>query len=305
VSTPEAHPRSAGGVLAPVTTPFDPSGDVDLAAFGRNIARLLETGLNGILVAGSTGEAPLLDPDEQRRLVAAARAVIPVERWLLAGTGAESTRQTIALSKTAAAEGADAVLVRPPGYFAAAHSPASLADHYRAVADASPVPVLVYNIPKYTHLNLAPGLLQQLTAHKNVIGAKDSSGDIKNLAAYREAAPRWAMYVGSGSFLYPALELGCDGGIVGVACYAAGLAVELYTAFRSGDRAHAGSLQQRLQPLDKEIVGKLGPAGIKAAMDAVGLEGGPVRPPLAPLTPADRERIETLLAGERLQVAAR
>lgn len=300
--------RSAGGVLAPVTTPFDSrTGDVDLEAFRRNIGRLLDAGLNGILVAGSTGEAPLLDSEEQRRLVAAARTAIPRERWLLAGTGAESTRETIALSQAAAREGADAVLVRPPGYFAAMHSPASLADHFRAVADASPIPLLVYNIPKYTHLQLAPGLLQQLTSHTNVIGAKDSSGDLKNLAAYRAAAPQWTLYVGSGSFLFPALELGCDGGILGVACYAAAMCVELLNAFRAGDRAHAGALQQRLQPLDKEIVGKLGPAGIKAAMDAVGLEGGPVRPPLAPLADTDRERIASLLASERLAapVAAR
>ena len=293
--------RTGGGILAPVTTPFDPkSGNVDLDAFRRNLMRLLEAGLSGILVAGSTGEAPLLDFEEQRRLVESARSVIPADRWLLAGTGAESTRQTIALSRAAAADGADAVLVRPPGYFAAAHSPASLADHFRAVADASPIPVLVYNIPKYTHLQLAPALLQGLVGHPNIIGAKDSSGDMTNLAAYRHAAPEWTIYVGSGSFIYPALEMGCDGGIVGVACYAAGLAVEVFTTFRSGERTLAASLQQRLQPLDKEIVGKLGPAGIKAAMDAVGLEGGPVRPPLAPVTAADRERITALLAGERL-----
>jgi len=298
--------RSTGGVLAPVTTPFAPaSGDLDLGAFRRNIARLIEAGLSGVLVAGSTGEAPLLDEAEERRLVATARGVVPGDRWLLAGTGAESTRQTIARSRSAAAEGADAVLVRPPSYFAAAHTPASLADHYAAVADASPVPVLVYNIPKYTHLPLPPSLLHQLSGHPNVIGAKDSSGDLQNLAAYREAAPRWAMFVGSGSLLLPALELGCVGGIVAVACYAAALAVEVFTAFRVGDREQARSLQQRLQPLDKEIVGKLGPAGIKAAMDLVGLEGGPVRPPLAPLAPADRERMATLLAGERLAVAAR
>jgi len=225
------------------------------------------------------------------------RDVLPDKSWLLVGTGAESTRQAVMLTRAAAAEGADAVLVRPPGYFATGVSPASLGDYFRAVADASPVPVLVYNIPKYTHLSIAAGLLQQLAAHANVVGVKDSSGDAKNLAAYRDAAPAWSVFVGSGSLLYAALELGCDGGILAVACFAAALCAEILSAFRAGDRERAGRLQERLVPLDREIVGKLGPGGVKAAMDAVGLYGGPVRAPLAPVVAADRERVARLVAA--------
>ena len=289
-------PRIAG-VFAPITTPFDAAGDFAPAPHARNVARLLADGLAGIVVAGSTGEAPLLDLDEQRRLVAGTVEALTDGAWLVAGTGGESTRQTIALTRAAAAEGAHAALVRPPGYFSTGVTPATLADHYRAVADASPIPLLVYNIPKYTHLALAPGLLLQLVGHPNIIGVKDSSGDVKNLAAYREAAPKWSVLVGSGSLLYAALELGCDGGIVGLACYMARRCVEIVTAFRAGDRQTAGALQEKLGPLDKEIVGKLGPAGVKAAMDAVGLTGGPVRPPLAPLSAADRERVVQLVAA--------
>jgi 4-hydroxy-2-oxoglutarate aldolase len=282
--------RRLTGVLAPITTPFDSAtGEVAPVHLRQNVTRLMGAGLDGVVVAGSTGEAALLDPDEQRRLVGWVRAVLPDQRWLVAGTGGESTRQAVALTRAAAAEGADAVLVRPPGYFAAAVSPATLADYYRAVADASPVPVLVYNIPKYTHIAIAPGLLQQLAGHGNIVGVKDSSGDAKNLAAYRDAAGGWSVFVGSGSLLYQALELGCDGGILAVACFAAALAAQVYAAFQAGDRTGAGKLQERLGPLDKEVVGKLGPAGVKAAMDAVGLYGGPVRAPLAPIAPSDRE----------------
>jgi 4-hydroxy-2-oxoglutarate aldolase len=255
-------------------------------------------GLSGIVVAGSTGEAPLLDPDEQRQLVGWAREALTDGAWLIAGTGAESTRQTIALTRAAAAHGADAVLVRPPGYFAAAHTTASLVGHFRAVADASPVPVLIYNIPKYTHLALVPELLQQLAGHERIVGVKDSSGDVKNLAAYREAVPAWTVLAGSASLLSSGLELGCQGGVVGVACFAGRLCMSLVAAFEGGDRVAAGAMQERLAPLDKEIVGKLGPAGVKAAMDAVGLYGGPVRPPLAPVTPADRERVTALVRGD-------
>ena len=288
--------RQLAGVFAPIPTPFDSAtGDIAPVHLRHNVVRLLDAGLDGIVVGGSTGEAALLDVEEQRRVVAWVRDALPDRSWLLVGTGAESTRQAVALTRAAAAEGADAVLVRPPSYFAALISAASLADHYRAIADASSVPVLVYNIPKYTHLPMAAGLLQQLANHPNIVGVKDSSGDAKNLAAYRDATAEWSVFVGSGSLLYAALELGCDGGILGVACFAAALCAELVAAFQAGDRARAGQLQERLGPLDKEVVGRLGPAGVKAAMDAVGLYGGPVRAPLAPVAPGERERVAKLV----------
>jgi len=286
------------GVFAPITTPFDvASGDIAPQSLKDNVARYFADGLDGVVVAGSTGEAPLLDADEHRRAVGWTREATPQGKWLIAGTGAESTRQAIALTRGAAAEGADAVLVRPPSYFPAVAARA-LANYYRAVADASPVPVLLYNIPKYTHVQLPPELLQELSTHPRVVGVKDSSGDLTNLAAYREAAPDWAVFVGSGSLLLGALELECDGGIMAAACFAARLCADLLVAYRSGDRAAALALQDRIGPLDKAIVGKLGPAGVKAAMDAVGLYGGPPRPPLAPLSEDDRERVALLVRGD-------
>jgi len=284
------------GIFPPIPTPFDgATGEFAPAALQQNIRRLLDEHVHGIVVSGTTGEAPLLDADEQRRVVAAASEATVERAWLIVGTGGESTRQTIALTKAAAAEGADAVLVRAPSYFSAAMTPASLAAHFRAVADASPVPVIIYNIPKYTHLALDPALLQQLAGHERIVGVKDSSGDLKSLAAYRAAVPQWSVLAGSASLLYAGLELGCQGGVIGVACYAPRLCVQLMAEFAKGDRAAAGRIQERITPLDKEIVGKLGPAGVKAAMDAVGLYGGPPRPPLAPLSPADRERVGALV----------
>lgn len=285
------------GVFAPITTPFDTRGQVDPARHADNVARLCGAGLDGLLVAGSTGEAPLLDPEEYRVLTVATRKALPAGKTLLVGTGAEATRQAIALSRIAADAGADAVVVRAPAYFGPVSPPASLIAYFRGVADASPVPVLVYNMPKFTHVTIGPDILTQLRDHQNIVGSKDSSGDTNNLAAYRQAVPSWPILSGSASILFSALDLGCAGGIVGVACFAPAPCVALAAAFRAGDKARAAALQDQLKPLDRDIVGKLGPAGVKAAMDAVGYYGGPVRAPLADISVPDRHRVAQLVAA--------
>jgi 4-hydroxy-2-oxoglutarate aldolase len=293
-----AKDKAPAGIFPPITTPFQgPLGEIAPQRFRENVSRLLAQGVDGIVVSGSTGEAALLDPHEQIRLVELAREVMSDGGWLIAGTAGESTLQTVALSRAAAAAGADAVLVRAPSYFTTAMTPASLEVHFLSVADASPVPVLIYNIPKYTHLSLAPTLLQQLARHERIIGVKDSSGDAKNVAAYREAVPGWTVLVGGAALLLGALELGCQGGIVGVACYAPELCLRLVREFQQGNRAAASALQDRIAPLDKEIVGKYGPAGVKAAMDAVACTAVPSALRW-PLSDQDRERISVLVRGD-------
>jgi 4-hydroxy-2-oxoglutarate aldolase len=289
--------KSLAGLFIPITTPFDSnSGDLAPVALRDNARALLEAGVDGILAAGSTGEAALLSDREYAQLIGWLRDVVPDERWLLAGAGKESTRATLSACHVAAEEGADAVLVRPPTYYGPTLPPQALVDHFRHVADESPLPVLLYNIPKYTHLTLPDSLFVALSEHANIVGAKDSSGDLKLFAAYRAAAPRWACFVGSGSHYYAALELGAVGGILAVACYAAHIAVGIRRAFADGDRASAGAGQEALTPLNKEIVQRFGVPGVKAAMDAAGLVGGPVRPPLADLGEGDRTQIAALVS---------
>lgn len=297
-----------GGVLAPVPTPFDSvTGDVAPVALRHLVRDLLGRGLSGVVVAGSTGEGPLLDDGERVQLVSWLREVVPEDRWLIAGAGAggaESTRATIRQAAAAADAGADAVLVRPPASLGDQLSPAALAGHFRRVADESPVPLLLYNVPKYAHVLLHESVLRALDEHERVIGFKDSSGDLKLLARYRAAAPRLAALVGTGSLFYPALEMGAAGGILAVACFAAETAVALFAAFRSGDRQAAGALQERLTPLAREIVGGMGVPGVKAAMEAVGLPGGPVRPPLVGADARRRARVAELLVAAGLSAAA-
>ena len=292
------------GVLAPLTTPFDPTtGDVAAVALRNNARAVLEARGSGVVVAGSTGESSLLSEEEARRMVGWLREVVPSDKLLVVGAGRESTRATVAACRDGAEQGADAALVRPPSYFARLISQRALVDHFRRVADESPIPILVYNIPVYTNLAVTDSTLSSLAEHPNIVGAKDSSGDLKNFAAYRDAAPGWALFVGSGALLYAALELGAVGGVVAVADFAVEAAVEVAESFARGDRVAAGRAQERLAPLHKEIVGKLGPPGVKLAMDAMGLVGGPVRPPLVSPADAEMRRIDKLLRAAQLTPA--
>jgi 4-hydroxy-2-oxoglutarate aldolase len=289
------------GVLAPLTTPFDPAtGNVAPVALRNNTRAVLDAGADGVVVAGSTGEASLLSDDEAGEMVGWLREVVPDDKLLIVGAGRESTRATVAACRSGAEHGADAALVRAPSYFSRIVSQHALVDHFRTVADESPIPILVYNIPLYTNLPIADSTLTVLAAHPNIIGAKDSSGDLKNFAAYRDAVPDWAMFIGSGALFYAALELGAAGGVLAVADFAAETAVEVAQAFARGDGQAAGGAQERLTPLHKEIVGKFGPPGVKVAMDAVGLIGGPVRAPLESPGHGDRDRIEKLLRTAQL-----
>jgi 4-hydroxy-2-oxoglutarate aldolase len=285
------------GVLAPVVTTFDSeTGDVAPVAFRANVRAHLAEGLAGVVIAGSTGEAALLDEDERRRLVEWGRDVVPEDRWLVVGVGAESTRQCIARARDAAERGADAVLVVAPHYYGPAMTSEALAAHYRQVADASPVPVLLYNIPKYMHFALEPGLVHEMASHGNIVGIKDSSGDLKLLGAYLGAQrDGFAVLTGHGGSLYAALEMGARGGILAVSLFAGALAVEICSAFAAGETARAGRAQEAMKPLAKEIVASLGVAGVKAAMDIVGLHGGAPRSPLLPVRPAEREHVAELL----------
>lgn len=294
------------GVLGPVVSTFDAdSGELAPVAFRANIRAHLTDGLAGMVVAGSTGEAALLDDRERSQLVEWARPLVPDDRWLIVGAGAESTRLAIRRCSEAAERGADAVLVVAPHYYTSAMTPEALVAHFRRVADESPVPVVLYNIPKYVHFALDAGLVQELATHENIVGIKDSSGDLKTLGGYLAAqSPTFSVLTGHGGSLYAALEMGARGGILAVSLFAGHVAAELYSAYMNGELPRAGRAQETLQPLNKTIVGTLGVAGVKAALDAVGMNGGPVRSPLLPLSAKGRMEVETLLRAAELSKVA-
>lgn len=273
------------GVLVPVTTPFDPvSGDVAPVSFRDTLRRLLRAPIDGIVLFGSTGEGVLLSDEEKLDLVAYARDLIPPAMPLVGGAGLDSTRETIRQTRMLGDAGVDAVLVHAPAYVGQYLSAGQLRDHYVAIADASPVPVIVYHIPKYTKVVLEPGLIGELARHENIVGLKDSSGDVKRFADYTNlCGGHCRLLIGSGSLLYTALELGAAGGIVAVGNLAPEETAAIYRAFRAGDARTAGRLQTQISPVHNEVVKAHGAAGVKAALDLMGLIGGPPRPPLRPL----------------------
>lgn len=278
------------GIFAPVITPFRGADEaLDLDGFRTNVRAHLADGLDGIVVAGSTGEAALLDESERTALAAAARELVPRDKLVIVGTGAESARQCLARCRAAKESGADAVLVVAPHYYSNAMARENLAAHYHRVADGSPLPVMLYNIPKYMHFALPADLVAELARHENVIGIKDSSGNLEMLTGFLAAqSDTFSVITGSGSALQAGLEAGARGGILAVSLFAAGLAREVLAAVRAGDTPRATAAQARLKPMADVIVAKLGVPGVKAAMDHVGRVGGAPRVPLLPLTEPQR-----------------
>ena len=276
-------------------TPFR-DGEVDTAAIRSNVRRWIAAGLGGIVALGTNGEAALLADDECDRIVEAVRQEVPRDRVLIAGAGRESTRATIAAAKRAASAGADAVLVKTP-YTYRNHVPAAgLVAHYTAVADASPVPVLLYNFPASTGVNLSPDTVARLAAHPNIVGMKETSTDAAEFADLSAAVPAaFTVLCGAAPGLLGALSAGAKGAIVAVSAIAPAQCLQLLSLARAGRYDEARAIQYEITPLARAVTTGYGIPGLKAALDLAGFHGGDPRPPLAPLAPEAVEKIRDLL----------
>jgi 4-hydroxy-2-oxoglutarate aldolase len=285
------------GVFPPIPTTFDAStGDLDERAAAANVRRLMQTGLAGVLALGSNGEAGSLDETEGERLVEAVRAEVPRDRTLLVGTGKESTRATIHATSRAAVLGADAVLVRTPSYFKAQMTSEALLAHFRAVADASPIPVLLYNLPGVTGVTLTVPIVAALAEHPNIVGMKETSPELERLGQCVQLNDgRFAVLSGWAPVAYPALVSGAAGAILAVANVLPDACVSLFELTRSGRHDAAIALQRRLTPLAQLVSTGYGVAGLKFALDARGYHGGPVRGPLLPASADARDAITRTL----------
>lgn len=290
------------GIFPPIATPFS-DDELDAKGLQANVARYMQTRLAGILVLGSNGEAPLLDADEAFRAAAAARERVPSDRTLIVGAGEESTRTTIAAVKRAAKAGADVVLVRTPAYFKAQLGTDVFVRHYTEVADASPVPVLPYNVPSLTGIKLSAEAVAQLASHPNIPGVKDSSADLVQITdLVSMTPPGFKVLVGSAPTLYASVCVGASGAIVAAACVIPELVVELFELSRAGRHEEALALQRQVTPLAKLVTSTHGVPGLKAAMDLAGYVGGAPRRPLLPATPQARAAIGVQFAALGIEI---
>jgi 4-hydroxy-2-oxoglutarate aldolase len=294
------------GVFPPVPTVFSDDGALAVDGLAMNLEFLSGYEMTGFVVLGSNGEAVHLTDSETITVLEAARAAIHSDRLMIAGTGRFSTRQTIEISQRAAQVGADAALVLPPCYYRGRMTREVLVNHFHSVADAVQIPVIVYNMPANTGIDLGAETVLEIADHDNIRGIKDSGGNVTKLAEIKQHAdPEFSVLAGSAGFLVPALVAGASGGVMALANIAPQLCVDMYAAAERGDWAEAGRLQRRLVRANTAVTGKWGVAGLKAALDMQGRCGGIPRLPLTPLGNEQRNELRAILleAGIDLEVS--
>jgi 4-hydroxy-2-oxoglutarate aldolase len=285
------------GIYPALTTPFAADGSVSLEGVKHNIGRYNETALAGYVVLGSTGESVLLRSKEMDGILGAVKETAAAGKKLLAGCGSESTAETIERTQRAAALGYDAALVKTPYYYKPAYKPEVLIAHYRRVADESPIPVLLYSVPIFTGLALEAPEAIALAEHQNIIGIKDSSGNVHRISEMIAGAPpHFQVLVGAAATVFPCLAVGARGAILALASALPEKCATLYELFRQGQWDQARELQKVLLGASNQIVSKFGIAGVKYVMDQRGYRGGNPRLPLQPLNDEHKSLISSILA---------
>ena len=284
------------GLYPPLPTSFKEDENLYLLKIQENIQKLCTHDLAGILVLGSNGELVMLSKEEKKKVYETARKAIPAGKLMIAGSGAQSTRETIELSKIASGSGADAVLVLSPSYYKGQMSSEALAVFYHDVADNSPVPVIIYNMPSNSGLDMDAETILAAAQHDNIIGLKDSGGNLVKMGAViKNAKPNFQVLAGSAGFLLPALSLGAVGGILALANIAPELCLDIYKSFLAGDMDSAQKYQLDAVELNTAVTRKWGVPALKTAMDHLGLYGGPVRKPLLPLNGSIKSQLIELI----------
>jgi 4-hydroxy-2-oxoglutarate aldolase len=298
-------PINLDGVLLPVTTTFTTAEDFDAEAFTANLMKWNDTGVIGYVVLGSTGERVNLDEREYLQVIEIARRAVPENLTFIAGAGQQSTRGAISEIARAADASAEAVLVITPHYYRAAITQDALVRHYTVVADASPVPLILYSMPDLTGVKIEPETAARLSEHKNIIGIKDSSADVAQLAETVRLVPGdFAVMIGNGTVVCEALQAGARGGILAVGCVVPQLCLEIHRAVRAGEIERARRLQERLSPLARAVTKTYGIGGLKTAMEMVGFAGGAVRAPLQKPNEAAAAEIAGLISEATNSLAA-
>jgi len=285
------------GVFPPLTTPFTEDDDVDLDALRRNLEGYAAAPLAGYVVLGTNGEFPLLSREEKEAVIASAVDAAG-DRPVLAQVGEQSLRATVSLARRAGELGAAAVLAVTPHYYRSQMSDRALIDFYTALAESSPVPVLLYSIQQNTGVNVSPAVVEACARHPRIVGIKDSSGSLGQIAEYVERVPEgWGVLNGSSSLVVAAFQTGAPGAVLGAADVLPFELCDVWARCREGRFAEAAALEARLRPALRAI-SRLGVAGVKLGMDLVGFRGGLPRRPLAPVDAGARDALaDTLRAA--------
>jgi len=287
------------GVIPPIITPFN-GEKLSLEKLKENFKKWNKTELSGYLVLGSNGEAVYLNEREKIKVIEVSRESIPSSKIMIVGTGMESTRETIRFTNQAARIGADYALITTPSYFKGSMTSKILYDHFISIAESSAIGILLYNVPQYTGINMDGELVAKLSEHKNILGIKDSSGNIGQLSEIINLSKKgFSVFVGSAPVFFPALCVGAVGGILAVANVVPEECIQIQKLFDLGKFSEARLLQNRLTPLAKAVTIRYGIGGLKMAMDLKGFFGGNPRLPLKRPEKEVEEELKRLI--ERLQ----
>ena len=283
------------GIFPPIPTPFK-NNKVAHGHLADNIAKWSGTGLKGFVAMGSNGEYVYLSPREKRAVVKTVVDNTPKSMSVIAGTGCESTQETIELTNDCAQIGAKAALVITPYYYGGRMTEDALKKHFFAVADKSDIPVILYNVPKFTHIDMSAKLVAKLSVHPNIVGIKDSTGNVNALGQLLNSADKkFDVLVGTAGALYGALTLGCSGGVLAAANVAPEMCVRIMKLIKGGKFESARKLHLKLLPVNNAVTFIFGVPGLKMALDLLGYYGGKPRPPLQPARVKEKLIIKNLL----------
>ena len=295
------NPTLPSGVLAPVATIFDSTGEIDSARFTSNLDFYAGSPLDGVVLLGSNGEFATMSAQERLTVIEIGTSAISGRKTIMAGTGEESTTGTIRATKEAAALGINYALIVTPHYYKTRYDQRAYVNHYLKVAESSPIPILIYVMAAYTSVDLPTAIITELATHPNIVGVKDSGGNAAKVGEIiANAGDNFAVLAGSANFLYAALCLGATGGILALGNIAPSECAEILRLFRAGDHDEARALQLRMIAPNAAVTSRFGIAGLKSALELVGLNGGVPREPLLPLTDSEQAAVKQALAGANI-----
>ncbi|XP_036994844.1 4-hydroxy-2-oxoglutarate aldolase, mitochondrial isoform X1 [Artibeus jamaicensis] len=287
----EGRKVDIAGIYPPVTTPFTATAEVDYGKLEENLRKLGTFPFRGFVVQGSNGEFPFLSSSERLEVVSCVRQAMPKDKLLLAGSGCESTQATVEMTVSMAQVGADAAMVVTPCYYRGRMNSAALIHHYTKVADLSPIPVVLYTVPANTGLDLPVDTVVTLSQHPNIIGIKDSGGDVTRigLMIHKTRKQDFQVLAGSAGFLLASYAMGGVGGICALANVLGAQVCQLERLCLTGQWEDAQELQHRLLEPNTAVTRRFGIPGLKKTMDWFGYYGGPCRAPLQELSPDEEE----------------